>query len=560
MPLEFTIMIRAHKTWLADLVWLCILIGSLYTLFLASRYLAVPDEARYVEIPREMLETGDFITPHLNYIKYLEKPPLFYWLQAGAIKLWGYNLWAFRLPTAILALFGCLMTYGAGRILYNRVTGWFSSLILASSLLYFVMGHYVTLDMAVSVFISATLLSFILGIRFSAGNSRRFLLWGMYFCAALALLTKGLIGVALPGLVILTWLLLTREWQQLRNFYWFSGITLFLIIALPWHLLIQLSNPEFFHYYIFEQHILRYTTLLAEHYQPAWWFLPILILGFFPWTGLFLQTLYQRLIKNWRSLKQDKLSLYLLLWFGLILGFYSFSNSKLIPYILPIWPAMALLVGHYLAEWFTKPMSLGIKINCLVIITTSILLAFVLLLFAERFYAKLPGNIPVKVLYYSAIALIVNAAINSYFYHHGKLTRLVVSIALTHMLIFSAALLLFPKLDTRSTKPLADIIQPLLTQDIEIMGYYHYYQDLPVYLHKRLTVINTQEELADGMRYQDASSWIINSVELQKRWQNHARIFLIVNKEKLPLLQAENLQPLYILGQTKPDILISNKP
>ncbi len=553
-------MIRSHKTWLSDLLWLSLIIGGLYALFLASRYLAVPDEARYVEIPREMLETGDFITPHLNYIKYLEKPPLFYWLQAGAIKLLGYNLWAFRLPTAILALFGCLMTYSAGRVLYNRVTGWFSSLILASSLLYFTMGHYVTLDMAVSVFISATLLAFIIATQFPTGPVRRYLLWSMYFFAALALLTKGLIGIALPGLVIFAWLLLTNEWQQLKRFYWSSGITLFLIIALPWHLLMQLKNPEFFHYYILEQHILRYTTSLAQHYQPVWWFLPILLLGFLPWTYLFLQALSQRLIKNWRGLKQDKLSLYMLLWFGLILGFYSFSNSKLIPYILPIWPAMALLTGHYLTERLTKPMGLVIKINGLVIIITSILLAIGLLLFTEKFSAKLPGNIPVKVLYYSTIALILNAAINSYVYYRGKLTSLVVSCALTHMLIFSAALLLLPKLDTRSTKPLADIIQPLLTKDVEIMGYYHYYQDLPVYLQRRLTVINTQEELADGMRYQDASPWMINSAELQKRWQNHTRIFLIANKKHSALLQAENLHPCYILGQTKRDILISNKP
>ncbi|MDF2867139.1 MAG: arnT 2 [Gammaproteobacteria bacterium] len=553
-------MIRTYKTWFYDLLWLILLIGGLYSLFLASRFLAVPDEARYVEIPREMLETGDFITPHLNYIKYLEKPPLFYWLQAGAIKLFGYNLWAWRLPTAILAILGCLMTYVTGRALYNRTTAWFSSIILASSLLYFIMGHYVTLDMAVSVFISATLLSFILAMQFPAGRLRRYLLWSMYFFAALALLTKGLIGIALPGLVIFAWLLINNEWRQLKRFYWFSGIGLFLVIALPWHLLMQLNNPEFFHYYIIEQHILRYTTLLAKHYQPAWWFLLILLLGFFPWTGLLFQALCQRLIKNWRGLKQDKITLYLLLWFGLILGFYSFSNSKLIPYILPIWPAMALLTGHYLTEQLSKTINRGIKINWLIIIATSILLAIGLMVFAEHFSAKLPSNIPVNSLYYLAIGFILNAVINSFFYYHRKLISLVVSCALTHMLIFSTALLWLPKLDDRYTKPLADIIQPLLTKDVEVIGYYHYYQDLPVYLQKQLTVVNTQEELADGMRYQDASAWMIDSVELKKRWQNPSRIFLITNKKNLARLQIENLWPFHILGQTNRDVLISNKP
>lgn len=540
------------KNWFYDIFCLVLIIGCSYALFLGSRPLAVPDEARYVEIPREMLASHDFITPHLNEIQYLEKPPLFYWLQAGAIKWLGYNIWAWRTVTALLAILGCLLTYVAGRSLYDRTTAWFASLILASSLLYFVMAHYVTLDMAVSVFISGTLLSAIMALRLTVGRTRRFLLLSMYFWAALAILTKGLIGIVLPGMVIFSWLALTREWHQLKHFGWVSGISLFLLLSLPWHILIQLKNPEFFHYYVIEQQFLRYSTLIAQHYQPVWWFLPIVVAGIYPWLFLFIKTLYQILRSGWYKILQDQVTLYLLLWLVLILAFYSFSNSKLIPYILPIWPAMALLTAHYL----TKQSKISTLIPSLIALISGLGLAAM----TQQLPAKIASLLPIHLAYTFAIILLACGTINYLTHFYSKNIKLQLNIlAITHMLVFSTLLLALPYLDNRSTKPLADIMQPLLNDRTEIMGYYRYYQDIPVYLQQRLTVINTKDELADGMRYQDASSWMIDDQELSKRWQSNSRLLLLVPKQYLSHLQNLNLGPYHQLGETKYDLLISNK-
>lgn len=543
---------RINKNCFYDILCLILIIGSCYALFLGSRPLAVPDEARYVEIPREMLVSSDFITPHLNDIKYLEKPPLFYWLQAGAIKLLGYNNWSWHSVTALLAVLGCLLTYIAGRSLYSRTTGWYASFILASSLLYFTMGHYITLDMAVSVFITGTLFTAIMAMQLPLGRTRQYLLLSMCFFAALALLTKGLIGVVLPGIVIFSWLLITSEWRQLKHFCWLSGISLFMLFSLPWHILIQLKNPEFFHYYFIEQQFLRYSTSIAQHYQPVWWFLPIVVAGIYPWLFFFGKALHQIIGNGWKQLKQDKITLYLLLWFILILGFYSFSNSKLIPYILPIWPAIALLTAQYLT-------SRG-SISTLLPSSFAIISGLALATTAYFLPQKIPYTLPHSLVYNLAILLFACGVINIFSNLYCKQIKLQVCIlAITHMLVFSSLLLALPYLDTRSTKPLADIIQPLLSKNAEVVGYYRYYQDLPVYLQQRLTVVNVKEELADGMRYQDARSWMIDDKELIKRWQSSKRLFLITPKKYLSKLQALQLTPWNELGQTKQDLLISNR-
>jgi len=546
-------MTQDNKSWFYDLLWLSLLIGSLYALFLGIRPLAVPDEARYVEIPREMLSTGNFVTPHLNSIKYLEKPPLFYWLQAGSITFLGYKTWVFRSITAFLALLGCLAIYAAGRILYNRETGYLAGLITASSLLYFCMGHYITLDMAVSFFMTVSLLAFIVAMQFEPGKVRCSFLLVLYMTAGLGLLTKGLIALVLPGLVIFSWLTIGKQWHQLKRFYWFSGIGIFLLITLPWHILVQSHNPEFLHYYLVEQHYLRYSTTIAQHYQPIWWYLPIVLIGFLPWTGLWLAA-FLAALRSGRQLLQDKVSVYFWLWIGVILSFYSFSNSKLIPYVLPMWPAMALLSARYILAHLQVA-----RRQLLWLAGFYLVLASVLGLIALGFNHTLLAKFPPAVFYQLAGGILLVGIINVVGYYKLHSTKQLWLFALSHLFLFSGIMLLLPKFDTRSTKPLAEMIQPLLTPDTELIGYNHYYQDIPVYLKRRLTVVNATEELADGMRYQDASEWMINDAELKQRWQSH-KVFIIVSKNYFPAFRAQNLQPYFLLAETKRDLLLSNKP
>lgn len=359
-------------SWFFDLVLLAAGIALVFCLFLGTRPLSVPDEGRYAEIPREMLVLHDFVTPHLNEIKYFEKPPLFYWLQAGAIKALNpliikienivtkpkenhysapISEWTVRLPNAMVALFGCLLVYVTGRILFERRAGLLSAIILASSLLYFALARMVTLDMTLSFCLSGSLLAFLIASNQPPSLGRRALFYSAYIFAGLAVLTKGLIGIIFPIMIIGFWILLSNQWRLLKECYLPSGIFLFLLIVLPWHVLVQLRNPEFFQFYFIDQQFLRYSTLIAQRYQPDWFFIPIFIVGFLPWVCFFPQAIMSHFPRNLQQCKEKKNSifLFLLLWIGIIFIFFSFSHSKLIPYILPIFPSLALLTGCYLS-------------------------------------------------------------------------------------------------------------------------------------------------------------------------------------------------------------------
>ena len=222
-------------TYVKDLLILLLLVGTLIFAKLGAYPLQSPDGARYAEIPREMVVSGDYVIPHLNGVEYLEKPPLFYWMQAGSIKLFGVNDFAACLPNALMALLCCFFVYLLARKFYGRLSGILSSLILATSFIFFTLTKIVTLDMALATFLTGALSCFLCGINESNKKYRNLYMWGMYFFSALATLTKGLIGFFFPCGIIFFWVLWFNKWRDLKEYCIFSGILLFLAITLPWH-------------------------------------------------------------------------------------------------------------------------------------------------------------------------------------------------------------------------------------------------------------------------------------------------------------------------------------
>ena len=302
---------------------------------LGARPLYKADESRYAEIPREMVASGDWLTPRLNGLKYFEKPPLQYWATAGFFELFGEKDWVARLWTALGALGGMALAFFAGKRLFSPQAGALGAMVLAGCPLYAVLGQVNTLDMALSFFLSAAIFAFAL--------ERYYLFWG---ACALAVLSKGLIGIVLPAGAIGLYVLIRWDWGLLRRMRILPGLLIFFLIAAPWFILVSLANPEFAHFFFVQEHFQRFTTKIHGRYQPFWYFLPILAFGIAPW----ILPLFASMGKSLKSGERNFNSpLFLGLWIAVVFVFFSISDSKLPSYILPLFPALAVLIGAGLA-------------------------------------------------------------------------------------------------------------------------------------------------------------------------------------------------------------------
>lgn len=541
-----------------DILFLTLLIGVYFFIGLGSRPLFVPDEGRYAEIAREMIANHDYITPYLNGIKYFEKPVLFYWLGVAAIKTGGLNLWSLRSINALLALAGCILTYLTGRILFNRGTGLLAAVILATSSLFYVMTHMISLDLPVTVFLSATLYAFILAARTNTDHLFRRYLYASAMAAALAVLTKGLIGIVFPAMIIGAWIIVTQQWRLLTRLPFIRCLLIFFLIAAPWHLLVGYRNPEFFYFYFIEQHFLRYATMDIGHYQPVWFFIPTLIIGFFPWIVFLPQTLTATC---WpairRSMKTMQVEHFFLLWAMLVFLFFSFSKSKLIPYILPVFPPLAILTAHYLQTMFHRRPAASIKTGLLVQLILSCVIAYEFIQFAYNSVLPDPNTARIG-LSIAAFILVAGSLLAAITAWRNTFSAIMITIV-TSMLFLAVSLNTVSAIDTRTIQPLAITLKTQLTPDSDVITYNQYYQDLPFYLEKRVSILNWRNELSFGVQHQTQHDWLINDQTFWKAWQSHKRIFVIMSNDEFTQFKHNPVtHSLRVIDRTTRNILISN--
>ncbi len=568
--------------WLQDTVFLSILIGVFYFLFLGSYPLFTPDEGRYSEVAREMLLTSDFITPRLNGIPFLDKPILYYWLQASAIKIFGLKEWSLRFWPVTIGILGCLSVYLAGFALFGRRAGILSAIILATSPLYYSSAHYANLDLEVAVFVSMSLLAFIVGFQKEYHKHRNKLLFLAYTFSALAILTKGLLGLLFPILIIGSFILLTTRFNIILKMKLIPGLLLVLAITTPWFYLVQKANPQFFNYFFVMQQFSRFlTTAKFNNQTTVWFYIPILALGFFPWIVFFLQSASVNLAKIIKNKSAHSAELFLLLWFALIFTFFSIPKSKTIGYILPTLPAMALLTGKYLSDYYEIAKNFGIKTGINAFIVLSLGIGF--LLVASPQYSFM--NIPYKIMSYlmSGGIVLVLSAISCYFaLKTNKLSLVFCCISLASAGFLTCFILSAHTINHKSMKPLAAVINEKIKPNDEIATYFRYYQDLPIYTKSKITVAadwkaddiidydNWQRELWFHKQYVENPYWLIEEEKLIEKWDSDKRIFLIVYLDMLSSFLtkykvATNKSPeTFFLGSvtlndSKSIVLISNK-
>ncbi len=502
-----------------------ILICSYLTL-LGQRPLATPSEGRYAQIPTEMAQSGDWLTPRLNGVLYIEKPPMYYWLAASAITIFGNGEWQLRLVPALSALIICFAVFGVCSRIYNRRTGLYAALILGSSALFFGMSRALLTDMVFSMFVCLSLLLFMM-LREYKNHAAKFLMCyaAIATCVALAILSKGLIGIVIPGLVVLAWCLCSKEWHLVFNRYLPLALVLLSIIAVPWHWYMEKSYPGFLDFYFVHEHFTRYLTQEHNRFKPWWFFIPVVFFGLMPWFLYLPQAIWHQL-KNIK-LQSPSPDLFLILWFLVPMVFLSLSNSKLVPYIIPLLPPLAILVARFLANpdtpikpnWLYPVLMLGFsQVSVTVYTQPSLLPKNLQPLYSDAQYSVLGLGI------LCAIAAIMTFA-----------NRNVKPAFVPLMVVFSLGFNLLGdriagQFDVKTIKPLAIALKQQLLPDDRVASYGFYPQDLPYYIGRKIAIVNWQGELKYGINAEDQPNTMITEERFWRDWRQHKIQYLAIQK------------------------------
>ncbi|HWP11711.1 MAG TPA: glycosyltransferase family 39 protein [Ramlibacter sp.] len=328
-PLGPWAIVLMAAVWLAATAWI--------------RPLTVPDEGRYAGVALEMLSSGNWLVPTLNGLPFFHKPPLFYWITAASLSMFGMHEWAARVAPLLGAAMAAFTLYGFALRWAGQPSAWMSLLVLVTQPLFFIGAQFANLDMLVAGCIAATVLALAhVVLQAKQGRSSRFVLAAAYVFAALGLLAKGLIGAALPGLVILAWLLALRRPRLLLALVWLPGIVLFLGIALPWFVAMQWRFPEFADYFFVVQHFKRFAQGGFNNAQPFWFFPAALAVLTLPWI-LWLPPTAKA--SYWSDAEHGPVRKLMWLWLAVVTLFFSLPQSKLIGYILPATVPLAFLIG-----------------------------------------------------------------------------------------------------------------------------------------------------------------------------------------------------------------------
>jgi 4-amino-4-deoxy-L-arabinose transferase-like glycosyltransferase len=480
---------------------------------LGVRPLYKADESRYAEIPREMVASGDWITPRLNGFKYFEKPPLQYWATAAGFELLGLHDWVARLWTALTGLAGVLLVIFTGRKLFGEKAAWCAAAVLAGSPLYVLLGQVNTLDMGLTFFLSAAIFAFALGY------------WLLFWAAcALAVLSKGLIGIVLPLGAIGLYILLKRDWRLIAKCRPVAGLSVLLLIAAPWFVAVSLRNQEFAHFFFIQEHFERFTTKMHGRYQPMWYFLPVLAVGIAPW----LLPLAPALNKGLSRKDGFDAPLLLALWVLVVFAFFSVSDSKLPSYILPIFPALAVLIGSWLVN---APRALLLAQAALTV-AAGVAVASLAPRLAADYASYLPWVVAAALLGTACGAAAVAFA------WRGAAGYSIAALALAGFGCTQVALVghrslapLFSAHDLIAAAPRIPARAPVYAVDA-------YDHSIPWYLRRTVTMVGYKDELEKAIAW-EASKYLPDAAAFARAWQAQAAAYAIVPAAEFDRMQKE---------------------
>lgn len=596
--------------WRAEL--LLILALSIPFIFLGGGSMSFldPDEGMYGTIAREMAEGGDWITPHFNGVRYLEKPPLYFWLTGFTTVLFGPSEWAVRIWSALPALGTAILIWRLGGLLYGGAAGLLAAIVMVSNVGFFRYVRVTATDSLLVFSLTLAMYGFIKAAHHfqesvakgqrSTVNPHAIILF--YLGIALGVLSKGLIGLVFPLLIVgffSLFALLNNQWRNstfsnsllasirflFMSRYTLLGVLVLLALILPWHILTAWKNPGFFHFYVVDNQFLRFLNSRAfiDDDVPVSTiaFLLLTFVWFFPWS-LFLSAAFRQGFPCPRLEHHPAEHLRLLvgLWAVTIIGFFSLSSSKLEHYFLPAIPPLSLMIGGLWAEAIASPKSVaGLKRWLGVGVVGCSLFGVFLLLFSDLLTPKalFTGlaelNVSYRILQAQgaaspfplvspfvgllkglAGALLIGLPLSFLFLHFRKPMASFASVlgiaGVIAFLVFKLLLIIEPY---HSSKYAAEaLISQSGPQDpIVHEGSLEYSGGLPFYTGRRIYVLNgRQGDLDFGSHYPETKYLFLDNKKFTRLWESDRRVFLVTRRqEKESIIKKLSVANVHFLGR-----------
>jgi 4-amino-4-deoxy-L-arabinose transferase-like glycosyltransferase len=514
--------------------------------------LSEPDEARYAEIAREMAARHDWVSPHLNFVKYFEKPPLVYWGTALAFAAFGETELAARLPSVLSGLATVLVAVWLAARMYDRTTAFLTLPIVALGPLFGLLTQVLTLDMSLTFFIAAAMAAIWCG--WSAAQPRDGRAWptarawyrAAYVAAACAVLVKGPVAAVLVGGAGVLFLVLHGGWRALRVALDWRGALLALLIVMPWFVLVSWRNPEFLHFFVVDQHLARYLWT-KEHGEAIWFYLPQIPIAIAPFgvlllfdPGLLRAALAPR---SWTPATR-----FLVIWAATIVVFFSLSTSKLLTYILPAIPPIAMLAARAITLAWARGRTAGLsRLAWLLLIGGPImgLCGAVLPFFVDHW--RMP--VLASRLCAGGPVLLVT----------GWLIRRELALGRRYMALTVLALGWFAGLTiavsgreaANDYRALALAARAAMRPGDRLAMYNHVMPGIPFYAKQRVIMVRNVGELQFGRRLDDDPAWFWKTDDdLRRAWSEPGRLFMVINRAELAKINPP-LSPAPITMATK---------
>ena len=512
-----------HAPTLGAAGWL--LLAAAWCVTLPLRPLFDPDEGRYAEIPREMLTSGDWITPHLNGLLYFEKPPLQYWATALAYRVFGVHPWSSRLWAAGLA-FLCLPLAAAwARRFCGETAALAAVTALAVSPFFVPLGHLNLLDQGFTFFLCAAVLGFAAVQTLTGGAQRRLLLL-VWASAALAVLSKGIVVFVLCGATLLAYSAVTRDlrpWRRLAPQY---GLPLLLLLTLPWFVLISGRHPSFPGFFFVHEHLARFLTTVHQRVEPWWYFLPLLLLAVLPWLSALSRG--ARAAWNEPPAAEFRPRLFLGLFAACTLLFFSASGSKLAPYILPLLPPLAVLAAASVRD--AAAFARGAA-------RVGLLLVGMVVAAGLAWSARRNSYVPHTAVLWCAAALLAALAAVILTWGRGRAARTAtLAAALGGVLAWQCLLCAYGAIPpARSARDLAAAVGPFVGAQTRLYSVGQYRETLSPYLGRTLQLVDFEGELQFGLTQEPQQRMTVQ--QFIERWRREPGAIAFVDPRRWEALR-----------------------